>query len=196
MKINSMGRSRGRLHSDRPRGDINPPPRPIKLRAGGCVTGGMLAGGRLNPVSPPNRIGGTRLATPTRHRPSCASQPSGLRETTRRRLWNQFCMHTREPRSRESTGSHPHSRTYLQRLLPHLPITVLRFPLHAQVSERLLKVHRQGLLVRGSLFVCSQPMGGLPEGEIKKVRLGTGGWWWEGDSMACLVLRLDIVYLI
>ena len=75
----------------------------------------------------------------------------------------------------------------------HTWAQVLLFPPSAQLLERALEVLSEGHLIGGTSCVCSQPTGGLPGGEIRRLRSGMGGRKWKGDSKDCaLVVRVDV----
>ena len=66
------------------------------------------------------------------------------------------------------------------------PVSIFLFLPRTQLLERALEVLSEGTSLGGTSVVCSQPTGGLPGGETRKLRSGMEGRRWKGDSTIAL----------
>ena len=118
-------RSRGRLHPEISRGGHQPSPMTIQTNSRWVHDRRHTGRSRLEPLTAPTPnerdVTGQLLLAIAQLLINCIPAVRSTSNKTRR-PWHQFCTRTQTPASpRESTGSHLHSRTYLQMHLPRLP---------------------------------------------------------------------------
>jgi hypothetical protein len=149
-----------------PEGDINATPCPFRLTVGRCMISGILAGAGLNPITArkPNR-GHMTGQLPLARAQFLIKRISAFRAISHDNVTAMTPVlhpHNKlQPRLRESTGSHPHSRIAknASRAFP----TLFLFAPDAWLFERAMEVFSEGYLV-GRPLVRLLPAHRCPSG--------------------------------